>query len=120
MPWRVPLSLFSSYFIDNAWLDGHAEDVADSLKGAFTTLPSSDSFFLYYSMAPLRPLPDMAFDIQTEHYTAGYIIARSSDVSRTDGLGAPAVLTVTSDLDDGRREMRTVAQRSIRLHREQR
>jgi hypothetical protein len=72
------------YFNDNAWLSGSPEDVADSLELAFTSLPSSDSFFLYYSMAPLRPLPDMAFDIQTEHYAAGYIIARSEDVSWTD------------------------------------
>jgi hypothetical protein len=69
------------YFIDNTWLQGDAEAVTDSLYEAFTTLPSKDSFFLYYSMAPLRPLADMAFDIQTEHYTAGYIIARGEDVS---------------------------------------
>jgi hypothetical protein len=42
-------------------------------------MPSEESFFLIYSMAPLRPLPDMAFDIQSEHYAAGYIINKASE-----------------------------------------
>ena len=69
------------YFAQNAWLQGDPESVADSLKQAFTTLPSKQSFFLWYAMGPLRPLPEnMAFSLQTEHYTAGYIISQGNDV----------------------------------------
>lgn len=69
------------YFPGNSWIVGEPADVADSLEKAFTTLPSKQSFFLYYNMAPMRPLPDMAFSLQSEHYAAGYIISVGDDVS---------------------------------------
>lgn len=67
------------YFVDNCWLHGNEEDITHSLLPAYGTMPSLQSFFLMYSMAPLRPLPDMAFDIQSELYCAGYIINPESD-----------------------------------------
>lgn len=67
------------YFLDNAWVHGDDKDVSQSLKAAYDIMPSEESFFLIYSMAPLRPLPDMAFDIQSEHYAAGYIINKASE-----------------------------------------
>lgn len=69
------------YWVDNAWVVGDHGDVADSLEAAFTTLPSEQSFFLWYAMAPLRPLPEMAFSIQSGNYCAGYIISTKDDVS---------------------------------------
>lgn len=68
------------YFLGNSWLVGEPADIADSLELGFTTLPSRESFFLYYNMAPLRPLPDMSFTLQSEHYAAGYIISTGDDV----------------------------------------
>jgi FAD/FMN-containing dehydrogenase len=72
------------YWTQNAWLDGPYDKVAQSMKRAYTHLPTKNSFALHFSMAPLRPIPkDMAFDIQTEHTFSLYTIA-PSDTSEFD------------------------------------
>src|SRR5262249_7981246 len=62
------------YAADNAWIQGEANVVAPALREAFATLPTSKSFGLWFSMAPLRTLPDMALSLQTEIYFALYVI----------------------------------------------
>ncbi|KAK9899482.1 FAD-binding domain-containing protein [Cystobasidium minutum MCA 4210] len=91
------------YFLDNAWVHGEDKDVVQSLKAAYDIMPSEESFFLIYSMAPLRPLPDMAFDIQSEHYAAGYIINKASeggDDQEGDQRCQEWLKTVFSGLDE--------------------
>ncbi|KAK8235552.1 hypothetical protein IWZ00DRAFT_572327 [Phyllosticta capitalensis] len=63
------------YRVDNAYIRNDA-DVAALLEDAFTTLPTKKSFSLWYSMAPgtKRPLRDMAFSMQSDHYFATYVI----------------------------------------------
>jgi FAD/FMN-containing dehydrogenase len=61
--------------VDNAWLDADAETAIPLLRDAFTTWPTRDSFTLWFSMAPLRPLPDMVFSLQTEVYLAAYTVS---------------------------------------------
>ncbi len=69
------------YFVDNCWLSGSAGDVVPAMRAAFTTLPTRDSFTIWFSMAPLRPLPDdMAFSLQSEIYCAAYVV--SDDAAR--------------------------------------
>jgi FAD/FMN-containing dehydrogenase len=61
--------------VDNAWIDADADTAIPLLRDAFTTWPTRDSFTLWFSMAPLRPLPDMAFSLQTEVYVAAYTVS---------------------------------------------
>jgi hypothetical protein len=62
------------YAADNAWLTGNPDEVVPRLHNAFTTLPTTKTFTLWFSMAPLRPLPDMALSLQTEIYLAIYTV----------------------------------------------
>lgn len=71
------------YRVDNAWITGSAAEVVPAIKPAYTTLPTPQAFTIWFSMAPLRDLPDMAFDLQTEIYLATYVV--SSD----PGLDGP-------------------------------
>jgi FAD/FMN-containing dehydrogenase len=65
--------------VDNAWLAGRATDVVPAMRRAYTALPTSKSFTIWFSMAPLRPLPDMAFSLQSEIYLASYVVWESPD-----------------------------------------
>jgi hypothetical protein len=60
--------------VDNAWLSGPAERVLPAMRRAYTTLPTDKSFTIWFSMAPLRTLPDMAFSLQSEIYLASYVL----------------------------------------------
>jgi FAD/FMN-containing dehydrogenase len=59
--------------VDNAWLTGPAADVVPAMRRAYTTLPNDRAFTIWFSMAPLRTLPDMAFSLQSEIYLASYV-----------------------------------------------
>ncbi len=63
------------YTVDNAWLDADPATTVDRLEKAFTTWATPESFSLWFSMAPLRELPDMAFSMQSEVYCALYTIS---------------------------------------------
>lgn len=58
--------------VDNAWLSGSAAEVVPAMRRAYTTLPHAKAFTIWFSMAPLRELPDMAFSLQSEIYLATY------------------------------------------------
>ncbi len=60
--------------VDNAWLSGSAGQVVPAMRRAYTTLPNAKSFTIWFSMAPLRELPDMAFSLQSEIYLASYVL----------------------------------------------
>ncbi|WP_328471157.1 FAD-binding protein [Actinoplanes sp. NBC_00393] len=60
--------------VDNAWLTGPASDVVPAMRRAYTTLPNDKAFTIWFSMAPLRELPDMAFSVQSEIYLASYVL----------------------------------------------
>lgn len=60
--------------VDNAWLTGPAAAVVPAMRRAYTTLPNDKAFTIWFSMAPLRPLPDMAFSLQSEIYLASYVL----------------------------------------------
>lgn len=62
------------YRVDNAWLTGSPEQVVPALRRTFTELPTPKSFSIWFSMAPLRELPDMAFSMQSEIYNATYVV----------------------------------------------
>jgi FAD/FMN-containing dehydrogenase len=62
------------YRVDNAWITGEADEVVPAIKNAYATLPTRKAFTIWFSMAPLRELPDMAFDLQSEIYLAMYVV----------------------------------------------
>jgi FAD/FMN-containing dehydrogenase len=69
--------------VDNAWLSGPASSVVPAMRRAYTTLPNEKAFTIWFSMAPLRTLPDMAFSLQSEIYLASYVVWESpADDSR--------------------------------------
>ncbi len=60
--------------VDNAWLSGPVEQVLPAMRRAYTSLPNDKAFTIWFSMAPLRQLPDMAFSMQSEIYLASYVL----------------------------------------------
>jgi FAD/FMN-containing dehydrogenase len=60
--------------VNNAWLQGSPDEIVSLITPAFTDLPNPKAFTLWYSMAPLRALPDMAFSMQTEIYLSMYVL----------------------------------------------
>jgi len=60
--------------VDNAWLRGGPEQVVPAIREAFAGLPNKKAFSIWFSMAPLRHLPDMAFSLQSEIYFATYVL----------------------------------------------
>lgn len=67
------------YRVDNCWLSGTPEQVVPALRRTFTELPTPKSFSIWFSMAPLRELPDMAFSMQSEIYNATYLVYENPD-----------------------------------------
>jgi hypothetical protein len=65
--------------VDNAWLSGAAAEVVPAMRRAYTTLPNEKAFTIWFSMAPLRTLPDMAFSLQSEIYLASYVVWEDPD-----------------------------------------
>ena len=59
--------------VDNAWLHGTAGEIVPAVREAFAGLPNEKAFSIWFSMAPRRPLPDMAFSLQTDIYFATYV-----------------------------------------------
>ncbi|HEX4443977.1 MAG TPA: FAD-binding oxidoreductase [Galbitalea sp.] len=62
------------YVVDNAWVDGAPDDIINAIEPLFRDLPTPGAFTIWFSMAPLRPLPDMAFSLQTDGYVATYLV----------------------------------------------
>jgi hypothetical protein len=74
------------YAVDNLWLSRPACEIVPSLKDCFQSLPTAQTFALWYSMAPLPPLSDMAFSLQSEAYVAVYTIwEKAEDDARCRG-----------------------------------
>jgi len=61
------------FAVDNVWSDASPDELTPLLDELFTALPSRDSYTLWYSMAPLRALPDMALSLQGCNYLASYV-----------------------------------------------
>jgi hypothetical protein len=62
------------YAADNLWFSGSAKEIVDAIKPCFTSLPTLHTFALWYSMAPLRQLPEMALSLQSEVYFSVYTL----------------------------------------------
>jgi FAD/FMN-containing dehydrogenase len=78
------------YFVDNAWVDGDPADIIEAIEPLFRDLPAPGAFTIWFSMAPLRELPDMAFSMQSDGYVATYLVDddASRDAANRDWLAA--------------------------------
>jgi len=70
------------YFVDNIWVEGEPADIAAKLDPLFTEIPEEKGFTIWYSMGPVRELPDMAFSMQSPGYVATYLV---SETEANDG-----------------------------------
>jgi FAD/FMN-containing dehydrogenase len=104
--------------VDNAWLSGPASSVVPAMRRAYTSLPNEKAFTIWFSMAPLRTLPDMAFSLQSEIYLASYVVWESpSDDARclawlADAMADLEPVTVgqyLGDSDLSRRQLRVMS-----------
>jgi len=62
------------YAADNLWTNAPAHLAVPAMKNTFFTMPTPRTFLVWFSMAPLRPLPDMALSLQSDIYFAIYTI----------------------------------------------
>ncbi|GGN31871.1 oxidoreductase [Actinoplanes campanulatus] len=113
--------------VDNAWLSGPAEKVVPAMRRAYTTLPNAKAFTIWFSMAPLRELPDMAFSVQSEIYLASYVLWEDpADDERCQewlagamaDLSPVAVGAYLGDSDLRRRPMRVLSEQAEGRYRE--
>ena len=61
--------------IVNIWVDGDPAEIAAKIDPLFTEIPEEKGFTIWYSMGPLRELPDMAFSMQSSGYVATYLVS---------------------------------------------
>ncbi|CAN5284588.1 FAD-binding oxidoreductase [soil metagenome] len=105
------------YVVDNAWVDGDPDDIIERIRPMFTDIPTPEGFTIWFSMGPLRTLPDMAFSLQSEAYIASYLVYDdpAEDVSNRDWLNAAmeraepvTVGQYLGDSDMGNRQLRVL------------
>jgi FAD/FMN-containing dehydrogenase len=94
------------YLVDNGWIVGDPGEVTAALRPLFVDLPEPAAFTIWFSMAPLRSLPDMAFSLQTEAYVASYLVYDDAAKDRmlrqwlNDAWGAAQPVTAGQYLGD--------------------
>lgn len=62
------------YLTDNIWVDGDVAEVVERIRPLFVDPPTPEAFAIWMSNAPMRPLPDMAFSLQSEAYVSAYTV----------------------------------------------
>ncbi len=62
------------YSADCAWTDAPAADLTPLLGEIYRSLPTPESFVIWYGWSPSRPLQDMAFSMEGNVYIAAYTI----------------------------------------------
>ncbi len=62
------------YAADCAWTDAPAADLKPILGEIYRSLPTPESFVIWYGWCPSRPLQDMAFSMEGNVYIAAYTI----------------------------------------------
>jgi hypothetical protein len=62
------------YSADCAWTDAPAAELVPILGEIYRTLPTPESFIIWYGWSPTRPLHDMAFSMEGNVYIAAYTI----------------------------------------------
>jgi hypothetical protein len=83
------------YFVDNIWVDGETDEIIEKIEPLFRDLPEPEAFTIWFSMGPVREIPDMAFSMQSEIYFSAYTVWEDeADDERMQGWTANAVRTM--------------------------
>jgi hypothetical protein len=67
------------YFVDNIWVDGDTEEIIQRIKPLFVDIPEPEGFTIWFSMGPVRQLPDMALSMQSPAYVAAYLLSENEN-----------------------------------------
>ena len=67
------------YFVDNIWVEGETQEIVDKIAPLFTDIPEPQGFTIWFSMGPIRELPDMAFSMQSPGYVATYLVSENEE-----------------------------------------
>lgn len=106
------------YCVDNAWLEGDHGAFIPTFAKVLSSIPNRKTFALWYHQAPLPPLSDMAFSMQSEIYFSAYTVWEDeADDARMQAWTANAVRTMErwtigqylGDSDLSRREVKFMA-----------
>ena len=106
------------YFTDNIWVDGDTEEILEKIEPLFRDLPEPEAFTIWFSMGPVRELPDMAFSMQSPAYVATYLVSNNeeNDASNRSWINSAmaAAQSVTKgqylgDSDMGNRQLKFMA-----------
>ena len=79
------------YAADCVWTDATADELAPLLRDLYTSLPTPQSFTIWYGWNPVRPLPDMAFSMEANVYVATYAVwsdPADDDAGAAVGVGS--------------------------------
>lgn len=106
------------YVVDNIWVDGETTEIIEKIAPLFTDLPEPAAFTIWYSNGLMRPLPDMAFSLQSPAYVATYLLTEdaSHDASNRQWLNramahaeSVTVGQYLGDSDMGNRQLKFMA-----------
>lgn len=62
------------WYCDNIWVDGDFSEIKDRLKPLYAGVPEPLAFTIWYGNGLMRPLPDMAFSMQSPAYVSCYFV----------------------------------------------
>lgn len=110
------------YFVDNIWVDGDTEEIIERIEPLFVDIPEPTGFTIWFSMGPVRELPDMAFSLQSPAYIATYLVSNdeNNDARNRKWLDDAMVnaqpVTVgqyTGDSDFGNRQLKFLSDKNF-------
>lgn len=78
------------YFADNIWVEGSTDEIVNKISPLFKEIPEPKGFTIWFSMGPIRELPDMAFSMQSPGYVATYLVSddEKNDISNRAWLAS--------------------------------
>lgn len=68
------------WYTDNVWVDGDPKEVVKRIRPLFADIPEEEpeAFAIWFGNGLMRPLPDMALDMQTPAYVASYFVYKDA------------------------------------------
>jgi hypothetical protein len=89
------------YVTDNIWAQGEVDDIVEAIKPLFVDPPTPEAFAIWMSNAPTRPLPDMAFSLQTEAYVSAYTVYQDPAEDQSNRAWLSEIMTKAQSVTAG-------------------
>lgn len=67
------------WYCDNFWAEGEFSDVTEHVRALFVDVPEPMAFTIWYGNGLMRPLPDMAFSMQSPGYVSCYFVYKDEN-----------------------------------------